>query len=69
MGCPFCVTGNYGFHGDLTAGEIVNQVLSIPYAELKSTHVVFMGMGEPMDNLENILKACNIITAQLGLGI
>ncbi len=68
IGCPFCVTGNYGFHGDLTAGEILNQVLSIPYAG-KITHVVFMGMGEPMDNLENILKACNIMTAQWGLAI
>lgn len=68
MGCPFCVTGNYGFHGDLTASEILNQVLSIPNADTV-THVVFMGMGEPMDNLENILKTCNILTAQWGLSI
>ena len=68
MGCPFCVTGRYGFHGNLTAGEIVNQVLSIPDAG-KVTHVVFMGMGEPIDNLENVLRACEILTAGWGLAI
>jgi len=68
MGCSFCVTARYGFRGNLTAGEIVNQILSIPVAG-KVTHVVFMGMGEPMDNLENVLKACRIITAEWGLAI
>jgi 23S rRNA (adenine2503-C2)-methyltransferase len=68
MGCPFCVSGRYGFHGNLSAGEIVNQILSIQYAE-KITHVVFMGMGEPMDNLENVLKACEILTAEWGLAL
>jgi 23S rRNA (adenine2503-C2)-methyltransferase len=68
MGCSFCETARYGFRGDLTAGEIVNQVLSIPDAD-KVTHVVFMGMGEPMDNLENVVKACRIITAEWGLAI
>lgn len=65
MGCPFCVTGRYGFHGNLSAGEIVNQVLSIPQS-MKVTHVVFMGMGEPMDNYENVLKASRILTAEWG---
>lgn len=68
MGCSFCITGRYGFRGNLTAGEIVNQILAIPSAG-KVTHVVFMGMGEPMDNLENVLKACSIITAEWGLAI
>jgi len=68
MGCPFCVTGKYGFHGNLTAGDIVNQIISIPCAG-KITHVVFMGMGEPLDNLENVLKACNITTAEWGLAL
>lgn len=68
MGCPFCVSGRYGFHGNLTAGEIVSQILGIPYSE-KITHVVFMGMGEPMDNLDNVLRACDIITAQWGLAL
>lgn len=68
MGCPFCVTSGYGFRGNLSAGEIINQIISIPDAG-KITHVVFMGMGEPMDNLENVLKACEIITAEWGLAI
>ncbi len=68
MGCTFCVTARYGFHGNLTAGEIVNQIIAIPHSD-KVTHVVFMGMGEPMDNLENVLKACNIITAEWGLSL
>lgn len=65
MGCPFCLTGRYGFKGNLTAGEIINQIYSIPDAK-KITHVVFMGMGEPMDNLEEVLKACEILTSQWG---
>jgi 23S rRNA (adenine2503-C2)-methyltransferase len=68
MGCSFCVTGRYGFHGNLSAGEIVNQIISLPQAR-RITHVVFMGMGEPLDNLDNVLKACKIITAEWGLAI
>ena len=68
MGCPFCVTARYGFRGNLSAGEIVNQIISITDAG-KVTHIVFMGMGEPMDNLDNILKACDIITSEWGLAI
>jgi 23S rRNA (adenine2503-C2)-methyltransferase len=68
MGCSFCVTARYGFRGNLTAGEIVNQIISIPNAG-KVTHIVFMGMGEPMDNLGNVLKACEIITEEWGLSI
>ncbi len=68
MGCSFCATGRYGFHGNLTAGEIVNQLLSLPDSQ-KITHVVFMGMGEPLDNLDNVLKACEIITAEWGLAL
>jgi 23S rRNA (adenine2503-C2)-methyltransferase len=68
MGCSFCVTAGYGFHGDLSAGEIVNQVISIPGAD-KVTNVVLMGMGEPMDNLDNVLKACHILTSDWGLSL
>ncbi len=68
MGCSFCSTARYGFHGNLSAGEIINQIISIPDAE-KVTHIVFMGMGEPMDNLDNVLKACRIITSEWGLAI
>jgi 23S rRNA (adenine2503-C2)-methyltransferase len=68
MGCPFCATGRYGFNGNLSAGEIVNQVTSLP-VERVIDHVVFMGMGEPMDNIENVLKACTILTAEWGCSI
>lgn len=68
MGCPFCVTGRYGFHGNLTAGEIISQVVGIPY-HYEVTHVVFMGMGEPLDNLVNVMKAAGIFTAEWGMAI
>jgi 23S rRNA (adenine2503-C2)-methyltransferase len=68
MGCPFCVTAKYGFHGNLSSGDIVNQVIGLPETG-KPTHVVFMGMGEPMDNLENVLKACKIMTSEWGLAL
>jgi 23S rRNA (adenine2503-C2)-methyltransferase len=65
MGCRFCVTGQQGFHGNLTAGDILNQLFE---AESPLTNVVFMGMGEPMDNLDAILAATQIMTADWGLG-
>jgi 23S rRNA (adenine2503-C2)-methyltransferase len=68
MGCSFCVTSRYGYRGNLTAGEIVNQIIAIPYSS-NVTHVVFMGMGEPMDNIGNVLKACKLITSEWGLAI
>lgn len=68
MGCIFCETGKYGFHGNLSVRSIINQVLALPEAE-RLTHVVFMGMGEPLDNLDNVLKACDIITAEWGLAL
>ena len=68
MGCSFCATGRYGFRGNLTAGDIVNQIVSLPDAG-DITHVVFMGMGEPMDNLDNVLRACRIITSEWGLAL
>jgi 23S rRNA (adenine2503-C2)-methyltransferase len=68
MGCPFCVTSRYGFHGNLNTGDIINQVLGIPPAG-KVTHVVFMGMGEPLDNSDNVIKACEIMTAEWGMAI
>lgn len=68
MGCSFCVTARYGYRGNLTAGEIVNQIIAIPQSG-NVTHVVFMGMGEPMDNLENVVKACKILTSEWGLAI
>jgi 23S rRNA (adenine2503-C2)-methyltransferase len=68
MGCVFCATARYGFRGSLNAAEIVNQIVSLPVSA-KITHVVFMGMGEPMDNLENVIKAARLITAEYGLAI
>ncbi len=68
MGCTFCLTGRYGFHGNLSAGDIINQLIAIPGTD-RITHIVFMGMGEPLDNLENVLKACRIITAEWGFAI
>lgn len=67
MGCRFCVTGQQGFHGNLTAGDILNQLFSIPEFE-QLTNVVFMGMGEPMDNLDAILAATQVLTSDWGLG-
>ena len=65
MNCYFCMTGKQGFHGNLTAQGIINQVLSIPESE-KLTNIVFMGMGEPMDNLQPVLDAIEILTASWG---
>ncbi len=67
MGCRFCMTGRQGFRHNLTAGEIVNQVLAIPESE-RLTNIVFMGMGEPMDNIGPVLRAVEILTAEWGLG-
>lgn len=67
MGCRFCVTGKQGFHGSLTTSQIVNQIFSIPEFS-KLTNIVYMGMGEPMDNYENIMKSIQILTSTWGLG-
>lgn len=68
MGCLFCATGKQGFQANLTAGEIVNQVVSLPERE-NLTNLVFMGMGEPLDNPENLLKALEILTSDWGVGM
>ena len=65
MNCLFCQTGKQGFQGNLTAGDILNQIYSLPERE-RLTNVVFMGQGEPMDNLDNVLKTTNILTAADG---
>jgi 23S rRNA (adenine2503-C2)-methyltransferase len=66
MGCTFCMTGRQGFHGQLTSGAIINQILSIPQSQ-SLTNLVFMGMGEPMDNVDNVLRAIDILTAPWGM--
>ena len=62
MGCKFCMTGTLGFHGHLSAAEILNQIFSIPDSD-KLTNIVYMGEGEPMDNLDNVLRSLEVMTA------
>lgn len=66
MGCRFCMTGQGGFQGNLDTGAIINQILSVPGSE-NLTNIVFMGMGEPTDNLAAVLAAIEILTAKWGL--
>jgi 23S rRNA (adenine2503-C2)-methyltransferase len=65
MGCLFCMTGKQGFQGNLTAGEILNQIASLPEREQLS-NLVYMGMGEPFDNLQEVLKSLEILTSEYG---
>ena len=66
-GCRFCMTARQGFQGNLSAGEILNQYRSLPeFAGV--THFVFMGMGEPLDNLDAVLAALDILVADWGYG-
>ncbi|NPD91191.1 23S rRNA (adenine(2503)-C(2))-methyltransferase RlmN [Prevotella sp. PMUR] len=65
MNCMFCQTGKQGFEGNLTAADILNQIYSLPEQE-QLTNIVFMGQGEPMDNLDNVLRATDILTAGYG---
>jgi len=65
MGCLFCMTAKQGFQGQLSAGEIVNQIRSIDEAEAVS-NIVYMGMGEPFDNLDEVLKSIEILTSDWG---
>jgi 23S rRNA (adenine2503-C2)-methyltransferase len=67
MGCLFCMTGKQGFQSNLTAGQIVNQVRSLP-ERYKLTNIVYMGMGEPFDNLGEVMKSLEIFTADWGFG-
>lgn len=68
MGCRFCMTGRMGLKGNLSTGEILNQVRSIPERDL-ITNLVFMGMGEPFDNLEAVLQSLEILTAEWGFSL
>ena len=68
MGCLFCMTGKQGFQQQLTAGEIVNQIRSLPERD-KITNIVYMGMGEPFDNPIELMKSLEIITSEWGLGM
>ncbi len=65
MNCLFCQTGKQGFEGNLTAADILNQILALPERD-QLTNIVFMGQGEPMDNLDAVLRATDILTAADG---
>ena len=67
MNCKFCMTGKQGFTANLSAHQILNQIYSIPERE-KLTNLVFMGMGEPFDNLDEVLKVLEILTSEYGYG-
>ncbi len=68
MGCLFCMTGKQGFQGNLSAGEILNQFRNIEEWQ-KVSNIVYMGMGEPLDNLDEVLKSLEIITAEWGFAM
>ncbi len=65
MNCAFCQTGKQGFEGNITAADILNQIISLPESE-SLTNIVFMGQGEPMDNLDAVLRATEVLTADWG---
>ncbi|HKL66815.1 MAG TPA: 23S rRNA (adenine(2503)-C(2))-methyltransferase RlmN [Bacteroidales bacterium] len=68
MGCHFCMTGKQGFQGQLSPGEILNQVVSIDEAD-NITNIVYMGMGEPFDNTEAVIKTIDILTSEWGFAM
>ncbi len=67
MGCKFCMTGRQGFSGSLTANEILNQIISLPERD-RLTNIVYMGMGEPLDNVDEVLRSLEVMTAPWGFG-
>lgn len=66
MNCLFCQTGKQGFHGNLTVSDILNQIFSLENSN-KLTNIVFMGQGEPFDNLDNVMSALDVLTSSWGL--
>ena len=68
MGCLFCMTGKQGFQAHLSAGEILNQYLSLPERD-RVTNIVYMGMGEPLDNLASVLSSLEILCSDYGFGM
>ena len=65
MNCLFCQTGKQGWQGNLTTADILNQILALPERD-RLTNIVFMGQGEPMDNLDAVLQTTEILTADWG---
>lgn len=66
MNCLFCQTGKQGFHGNLTVSDILNQIFSLENS-VKVTNIVFMGQGEPFDNLDNVMSALDVLTSSWGV--
>lgn len=66
MNCLFCQTGKQGFHGNLTVADILNQIFSLENSD-KVTNIVFMGQGEPFDNLDNVMSALDVLTSSWGV--
>ena len=67
MGCRFCMTGRQGFHGHLSAADILSQFIMVDECH-SLTNAVFMGMGEPLDNYDNVMRAIEVLTADWGFG-
>ena len=67
MGCKFCMTGRQGFHGNLTVADILSQFVAIDESP-DLTNAVFMGMGEPLDNFGNVMRAIEVLTSDWGFG-
>ena len=67
MGCRFCMTGRQGFHGHLSAAQILNQFVAIPESQ-ELTNAVFMGMGEPLDNYDAVMRAIEVLTSDWCFG-
>ena len=67
MGCKFCMTGRQGFHGNLDAAEILSQFIAVDEAA-ELSNAVFMGMGEPLDNVDAVFRAIRVLTADWGFG-
>ncbi|MBR6212515.1 MAG: 23S rRNA (adenine(2503)-C(2))-methyltransferase RlmN [Bacteroidales bacterium] len=65
MGCKFCMTGRQGFHGHLSAADILSQFIAVEESH-DLTNAVFMGMGEPLDNYENVMRAIEVLTSDWG---
>ena len=67
MGCRFCMTGRQGFHGHLSTADILSQFIAVEESR-ELTNAVFMGMGEPLDNYENVMRAIEVLTSDWGFG-
>lgn len=65
MGCKFCMTGRQGFHGHMSAADIISQFIAVDESD-RLTNAVFMGMGEPLDNYDNVMRTIEILTAEWG---